>query len=108
MDIKQLFARVAKADFADAVGVTIAEDVIAAAHVRKRLHNVSIQAVSSRAIDAPREGRAALIVEYDLGSVLGPLEPEDAPALAHLGERLARLLVRWGFAERNGPPWGGP
>jgi len=64
MDIKQLFARVAKADFADAVGVTIAEDVIAAAHVRKRLHNVSIQAVSSRAIDAPREGRAALIVDF--------------------------------------------
>lgn len=93
MDIKQIFARVAKADFADAVGVAIAEDVIAATHVRKRLNNVTIQAVASRSIDAPRESRTALIVDFVKAFVLEheieearicvALEPADV-MLGHL------------------------
>lgn len=93
MDVKQIFARVAKADFADAVGVAIAEDVVAAAHVRKRLHSVTVQAVASRSIDAPREGRTALIVDFlrafvleheiDEARICIALEPGDV-FLGHL------------------------
>src|SRR5688572_9682429 len=69
MDLRQVFARLAKADFADAIGVAIAETVVSAAHVRKRLNSVTVHAVSSRAIDVPREGRMALVVDFILDFV---------------------------------------
>jgi hypothetical protein len=64
MDLKQLFGRLAKADFADSIGVAIADDVVSAAHVRKRLHTVSVHAIASRPIDVPRESRTALVVDF--------------------------------------------
>src|SRR5262245_37691191 len=64
MDLRQAFARLAKADFADAVGVAIGEHVVSAAHVRKRLNAITVHSVASRPIDVPREGRSALVVDF--------------------------------------------
>ena len=64
MDLRQVFARLAKADFADAVGVAIGEHVVSAAHVRKRLNAITVHAVASRPIDVPRESRTSVVVDF--------------------------------------------
>jgi Tfp pilus assembly protein PilN len=64
MDLRQAFARLAKADFADAVGVAVGEHVVSAAHVRKRLNAITVQAVGSRPIDVPRDSRSAVVVDF--------------------------------------------
>ena len=64
VDLRQFFAKAAKADFADAVGVAIADDVISVAHVRKRLRTVTVPALASQPLDVPREGRTALVVDF--------------------------------------------
>jgi Tfp pilus assembly protein PilN len=93
MDIRQLLTRVAKADFADAVGIAVSEDLLAVVHVRKRLQSVSLQSVASRSIDVPRESRTALIVDFvrafmaehevDEARICLALEPNDV-LLGHL------------------------
>jgi len=64
MDVKQIFARLAKSDFADAIGVVLAENVVSIAHVRKRFSAVSLQAIASRPLEGPREGRFALLADF--------------------------------------------
>jgi len=64
MDLRQTLSRLAKADFADALGVSIADRSIALAHVRKRFNTVTVPAVETRELDAPPEGRWALIIDF--------------------------------------------
>jgi hypothetical protein len=62
MDLRQILARLAKADFADAVGVALSSDSVAIAHLRKRFHNVSVLARVKHPLDAPPEGRWTMTV----------------------------------------------
>ncbi len=62
MDTKQLLGKLAKADFADAVGLALSSTHVTLAHVRKRLHHVQIADVETRAVEVPPEGRAAFVV----------------------------------------------
>jgi Tfp pilus assembly protein PilN len=57
MDARQIFARLAKADFADAIGVAVGADSVAVAQVRKRFNTVTVVDFESRAIAGGDERR---------------------------------------------------
>ncbi len=63
MDFRQTLSRLAKADFADSLGVALSSDAISIAHVRKRFNTVSVLAHTTRSLDAPTERRWAMILD---------------------------------------------
>jgi general secretion pathway protein L len=64
MDAGQFLSRLAKADFADAIGISLGESDVALAHVRKRFNTVTVMASASRPVHVPPEGRWAMIVDF--------------------------------------------
>jgi general secretion pathway protein L len=64
MDARQFLSRLAKADFADAIGISLGESDVALAHVRKRFNAVTVMASASRPVHVPPEGRWAMIVDF--------------------------------------------
>ena len=64
VDVRQFFARLAKADFADAVGVAVSDNHVSVAHLRKRLNNVEVLDFRTRELDAPPEGVWPLIADF--------------------------------------------
>ncbi len=64
MDAGQFLSRLAKADFADAIGISLGESDVGLAHVRKRFNNVTVMACASRPVHVPPEGRWAMIVDF--------------------------------------------
>jgi Tfp pilus assembly protein PilN len=64
MDARQFLSRLAKADFADAVGISLSESSIALAHLKKRFNTVTVCATASRPIHVPPEGRWAMVVDF--------------------------------------------
>ncbi len=64
MDLRQSIGRLAKADFADAVGIALGDAEVSIAHVKKRFNAVTVLAIESRAIDAPPEGRWPVILDF--------------------------------------------
>lgn len=63
-DVRQFFFRLAKADFADAIGVAVGADSVAAAHVRKRFNTVTVLDFETRSVAAGDEGRWQVIAEF--------------------------------------------
>lgn len=63
MDVKQFIADLAKADFADALGLVVGEGVISLAWLRKRFRTVSLLATETRRFDVLTEGRVAAVVD---------------------------------------------
>jgi len=64
IDLKQVFSRLAKADFADAIGVALTNDTVAAAQLRKRLNAVAVGAFESRVLDAEPIERWRQIADF--------------------------------------------
>ncbi|TFH19832.1 MAG: hypothetical protein E4H03_13255 [Myxococcales bacterium] len=64
MDIRQSLRRLAKADFADAVGMALGEREVSIAHVKKRFNAVTLVSVETRVVDAPPEGRWPVILDF--------------------------------------------
>ena len=64
MDVRQFFARLAKADFADAIGAAVSDNHVSVAHLRKRVNNVEVLDFRTRDIDAPPEGVWPLIADF--------------------------------------------
>ncbi len=69
MDLKQLIANLAKADFADALGLMVGQGVISVACLRKRFNTVSLVAMETRPFDVPPERRVAAVVDFLRGFV---------------------------------------
>jgi Tfp pilus assembly PilM family ATPase len=64
MDAGQFLSRLAKADFADAIGISLGESDVALTHVRKRFNTVTVMACATRPVHVPPEGRWAMIVDF--------------------------------------------
>lgn len=64
METRGLIRRIAKADFADVVGVALRGDTIAAALVRKRVNAVRVVAIASQRLEGPAESRAAAAASF--------------------------------------------
>ena len=87
MDLKQSFSRLTKADFADALGVVLTDELVAVAHVRKRFNTVSVQAFASRPLsEVPAEGRWAVIVDF-LREFAAEASLEEARVSVAIGRR---------------------
>ncbi|RMD84752.1 MAG: hypothetical protein D6815_03485 [Candidatus Dadabacteria bacterium] len=61
MDLGRSLKALAKADFADAVGVVAGDGAVALALVTKRFNRVEVRATSVRPLDVPDEGRWAVV-----------------------------------------------
>ncbi|MFQ5353147.1 MAG: hypothetical protein ACE5D3_08755, partial [Candidatus Binatia bacterium] len=77
MELPGFMGRIARADFADAVGVYVCADSVSMALVQKRLNTVRVAAVDCRPLTGPRESRDALIAGFardfaDKHSIEGP------------------------------------
>lgn len=59
METRGLIRRIAKADFADVLGVAVRGDVIAVAHVRKRVNVVRVVEFGHHRLEGPTEARVA-------------------------------------------------
>jgi Tfp pilus assembly protein PilN len=64
MDARQFLSRLAKADFADAVGISLSESSVTLAHLKKRFNTVTVCAMAGRPIHVPPEGRWAMILDF--------------------------------------------
>ena len=64
MDVKQVISRLAKADFADAIGVALGSDTVAVAQVRKRLNAVAVAAFQSQPLEGDPGVRWAQVAEF--------------------------------------------
>ena len=76
METRGLIRRIAKADFADVLGVALRGDVVAVAHVRKRFDAVRVLEVASHRLAGPAEARvteaAAFLRSFTQGAELEP------------------------------------
>jgi len=95
MDLKQSLTRLAKADFADSLGVALTEHEVAVAHVRKRFNAVTCQGFASRTIDVPAEGRWPLIVDFlrEFGRRQGVEAPRVSVALARRDALIGHMQI---------------
>lgn len=59
METRGLIRRIAKADFADVLGVAVRGDVLAVAHVRKRVNVVRVVELGHHRLEGPAESRVA-------------------------------------------------
>lgn len=59
METRGLIRRIAKADFADVLGVAVRGDVVAVAHVRKRVNVVRVVEIGHHRLEGPPESRVA-------------------------------------------------
>ncbi len=59
METTGLIRRIAKADFADVLGVALRADVLAVAHVRKRVNVVKVVEIGTYRLEGPPESRVA-------------------------------------------------
>lgn len=59
METRGLIRRIAKADFADVLGVSIRADAVTVAHVRKRVNVVRVVELGSHRLEGPAESRVA-------------------------------------------------
>jgi len=91
MDVKSFFARLAKADFADAVGVALGEDEAALALVRKRFNTVSVVAGETLSLEGDPARRWQVVADAVRGFVARH-SPEGARIAIAL-ERRAALLA---------------
>ena len=64
MDLKQVLSRLAKADFADAIGIALSSDAVAAAQLRKRFNTVAVGAFESRPLEGDAEQRWRTIADF--------------------------------------------
>lgn len=90
MDVKSLFARLAKADFADAVGVALGADRAALALVRKRFNTVAVVVCESLPLEADSGQRWPAVADAVRGFVARHA-PEGARVAIALERRLALL-----------------
>ncbi len=76
METRGLIRRIAKADFADVLGVAIRGDVLAVAHVRKRVNVVRVVEIGHHRLEGPPESRiseaAAFLRAFTVRSELEP------------------------------------
>jgi Tfp pilus assembly protein PilN len=91
VDARQFFARLAKADFADAVGVAVSGNHVSVAHLRKRLNKVEVLDFRTRDLDAPPEGVWPLIADFVRDFAGGEEVPEGARVGIVLDRRSALL-----------------
>jgi len=59
VETRGLIRRIAKADFADVLGVAVRGDVLAVAHVRKRVNVVRVVELGHHRLEGPAESRVA-------------------------------------------------
>jgi Tfp pilus assembly protein PilN len=59
VETRGLIRRIAKADFADVLGVAVRGDVVAVAHVRKRVNVVRVVEIGHHRLEGPSESRVA-------------------------------------------------
>jgi len=59
VETRGLIRRIAKADFADVLGVALRSDVVAVAHVRKRVNVVRVVELGHHRLEGPPEARVA-------------------------------------------------
>lgn len=59
METRGLIRRIAKADFADVLGVAVRGDVVAVAHLRKRVNVVRVIEIGHHRLEGPAESRIA-------------------------------------------------
>jgi Tfp pilus assembly protein PilN len=59
VETRGLIRRIAKADFADVLGVAVRGDVVAVAHVRKRVNAVRVVEIGHHRLEGPSEARVA-------------------------------------------------
>ena len=90
MDVKSFFARLSKADFADAIGVALGADAAALALVRKRFNHVAVVACESVALDGDAGQRWQTVAEA-VRSFAGRLSPDGARISVALERRTALL-----------------
>lgn len=64
METRGLIRRIAKADFADVLGVALRGDVLAVAHVRKRVNVVRVIEVGSLHLGGPPEARVTAASDF--------------------------------------------
>lgn len=64
METRGLIRRIASADFADVLGVAVRGDVIAVAHLRKRVNVVRVIEVGHHRLEGPAESRIAEAAGY--------------------------------------------
>lgn len=64
METRGLIRRIAKADFADVLGVCLRADVMVVAHVRKRLNVVRVLELVSHRLEGPAESRTAAATSF--------------------------------------------
>ena len=91
MDVKSFFARLSKADFADAVGVALGAERAALALVRKRFNTVAVVVCESVPLDGDAGQRWQTVAEA-VRSFLAAHAPEGARIAVAL-ERRAALLA---------------
>jgi general secretion pathway protein L len=91
VDVRHFFARLAKADFADAIGVAVSDNHVSVAHLRKRVNHVEVLDFRTREIDAPPEGVWPLIVDFVRDFAGGGDVPEGCRVGVVLDRRNALL-----------------
>ena len=91
MDVKSFFARLSKADFADAVGVALGAEAAALALVRKRFNTVAVVLCESVPLDGDATQRWQTVAEV-VRSFVARHAPEGARIAVAL-ERRAALLA---------------
>lgn len=90
MDVKQFLARLAKADFADAIGVALGDQAAAIALVRKRFHASVVVAYESVALEGDPERRRVLLAEA-VQSFAARYAPDGARVALALDRRSSLL-----------------
>jgi Tfp pilus assembly protein PilN len=92
MDARQFFARLAKADFADAIGIALGSDTVSLAMVRKRFSAVSVMALESHPVERMPDTRLVRIGE--LARNFADKHAPDGARIAIALERRASMLAQ--------------
>lgn len=91
METRGLIRRIAKADFADVLGVAVRGDVLAVAHVRKRVNVVRVVELGHHRLEGPAEARVAEAAAF-LRSFAGRSEVEPGRVAVAI-DRSATLIA---------------
>lgn len=91
METRGLIRRIAKADFADVLGVAVRGDVLAVAHVRKRVNVVRVVELGHHRLEGPPESRVAEAAAF-LRSFAARSEVEPARVAVAI-DRTATLIA---------------